>query len=233
MPTPITSTGIPALDKALGKSAAGYPLGRITELHGLQRCGSSAVAIAAASAALDEAASIDEGYKVVVFDYGGDILERLPVEDGLMVHVNYAQDHPPRLITEIHNAVRAGVRLVVIDSIDRILGDRRQFNWLALSQKLAGSTTSLLVVRRYAEHPDPSPWDALAYHSDLRIRLSCHKDEDEPELHKVRADLIKVRAGKPRTANFYLRDGLVEAARKSRRKGPESGPSRFDREDII
>lgn len=229
MPTLVAPAGIASLAKVLGKSAPGFPVGRITELNGTPGNGASAACIAAAYATLDE------GREVVYFDYGGDILERLEVTDDLTVHVNPADGHPSALIAGIENAVRDAKRLVIVDSIDRVIpfADRRAFPLRKLADQINGSSTAVIIVNRYREWPDPQQWLELAYQSYVRVRLTCRHDEEDPaEIMRVRAEVVKTTVSvKSRPEEFYLENGLYEKRFKPEKK--KIGTSRFDREDII
>jgi hypothetical protein len=225
MPNPALSTGIPALDKVLGRSCPGVPIGRMTEVYGLQGCGSTALAISLAETVLED------GGNVTYFDFAGDVLERLKVEDGLTVFVNGEE----LLAVRIREAVRTAVKLVVVDSVDRVYQNRNNFPVRQISQEIQGSATALVVVRRYPLHPDPSPWLELAFNSYVRVRLSGHRDEEDENLFKVRADITKtlVSATRGKSCEFWLRDGRVERTRHKKRGGSGSGPSRFDRDDVV
>jgi len=224
------STGVPQVDELVGRSAlGGFPVGYLSVLVGLPGSGTSALCISAAGATLDE------GREVAYFDYGGNALERMGVDEGLTVHCNYGVGHPSALRSEIEAAVQRGTRLVIVDSIDRIVSDseRRTFQVRKLADRVSGSSTALVVVRRHPSHPDENPWLDLTYHSSLRLDLSSHQDEENPDLLKVHVKVVKnmVSSATGRTGDFYvLRQDGLPTKRKNKR---EPLLSRFDREDII
>lgn len=228
----VISTGIAALDKTLSgrsKAKSGFPVGRISLIRGGPKSGTSAICISAVPAALEVG-------EVVYFDYGGDALERMEVDDNLTVHTNYGVGHPSALLAGIEQAIRDGVRLVIVDSIDRIIqpGDRHMFGVKKLHDRVQGSATALVFADRYPSWPDES-WHLLLYSSSVTVRVTeTIPDESEANVVEVRAKVEKnmIAPSQGRTCGFYLHDGLPSIG-KAKKKSGSSLPSRFDREDIV
>lgn len=225
---PVALTGSYAIEVALGRTYPGYAAGEVTELSGLEGCGSTALAIAAAQA------TADEDYKVSYFDFAGNVEERLEPDPNITV---YNRPAPELLPAYLRGAISTGVRLVVIDSVDRIFQNRKDFPIRELNGILKGSSTAVLILRRYPIHPDPSPWLELQVLAKTRLRLShrlaATQEEGEPTRSVVAVEFLKRRtvskAKKP--IEILLEGGKVSRTRFKRET--DDSMSRFDREDVI
>jgi hypothetical protein len=224
----VASTGAYALEVAMGRTYPGYTAGEITELSGLEGCGSSALGIAAAEA------TAQEGNQVSYFDFAGNIQERLLPDDNITVYVRPA---PELLNAYLRGAVLSATRLVVVDSVDRIFQNRKGFPVQTIAKMLKGTSTALLLLRRYPLHPDPSPWLELQVAASTRLRLShrlaATQEEGEPTRSVVAIEFLKrkglTKAKKP--VEIILEGGRVSQERFKREK--DESTSRFDREDVI
>lgn len=223
------STGVYALDLALGRKNPGYRLGEISELNGPYECGATALAIAATKSALDA------GHKVIYFDFEGDSTERLSPEEGLILYQDKAQD---LLLSRIRGAVISGTRLVVLDSLGRMPFTRREFPLRQILEVIRGTVTAVLVIRESVGNSVDLPWLEFQAAATTRLRLSCQiEDDQDPQLPvqaTVSVEVVKSKSSlkKPKKPlTIPIQGGQIPQARYKELQDGTS--SRYDREDVL